>query len=44
MFFVAHFTTGKTWKQLKYPPTDEGIKKIWYTHKVEYYSVIKKNK
>ena len=42
MFFVALFTIAKTWKQFKYPPTDEGIKKTWYTHKVEYYSARKR--
>ena len=44
MFFVVLFTTDKTWKQLKYPPTYEGIKKRWYKHKVEYYSGIIKKK
>ena len=24
--------------------TDEWIKKMWYTHTMEYYSIIKKNK
>ena len=30
MFIGALFTIAKTWKQLKYPSTDEWIKKIWY--------------
>ena len=25
------------------PSTDEGIKKLWYIHTMEYYSVIKRN-
>ena len=30
MFVIALFTTAKTWKQPKYPSTDEQTKKIWY--------------
>ena len=37
------FTTAKTWKQPKCPPTEEWIKKVWYIHAMEYYSAIKKN-
>ena len=29
MFKAALFTTAKTWKQPKYPSTDEWIKKMW---------------
>ena len=29
MFRVALFTITKTWKQPKYPPTDEWMKKMW---------------
>ena len=36
--FTVLFTIGKTLKQHKYPPTEEGIK--WYIHTIEYYSVI----
>ena len=32
----------KMWKQLKCLSTDEWIKKMWYTHTMEYYSGIKK--
>ena len=32
------FKIGKTLKQHKYPPTEEGIK--WYIHTMEYYPVI----
>ena len=35
---------AKTWKQPKYPPTDECIKKMWYMYPIEYYSAIKQNK
>lgn len=27
------------WKQSKYPPTNEGIKKLWYSHTI-YHSVL----
>ena len=43
MFIAALFTIAKTWKQPKCPLTDEWIKKVWYLHKMEYYSAIKKN-
>jgi len=32
MFLAALFIVAKTWKQL----TDEWIKKMWYTHSMEY--------
>ena len=54
MFIAALFTIARTWKQPKYPSTEEWIKKMWYmcihthththTHKMEYYSAIKRNK
>ena len=43
MFIPVLFTIAKTWKQSKCPLTDEWIKKMWYIHKMEYYSAIKKN-
>ena len=36
MFIAAVFTVAKTWKQPKYPSTDEWIKKMWYIHTMEY--------
>ena len=42
MFIAALFTTAKKGKQLKCPSMDEWIKKIWYIHRVEYYSALKK--
>ena len=41
-FTAALFTTARTWKQPKCPPTEEWIKML-YTHTMEYYSAIKKN-
>ena len=43
MFIAALFAIAKTWKQTKYPLTDEWIKKIWYIYTMEYYSAINKN-
>ena len=44
MFIAALFTTAKTWKQPKYPLTDEWIKKMWYIYTMEYYSATKKKR
>ena len=44
MFTVALFTIAETWKQPKYPPTDEWFNKMWYIYTVEYYSAIKRTK
>ena len=42
MFIAALFTIAKTWKQPKFPLTEEWIKKMWYICTMEYYSAIKK--
>ena len=34
---MALFTTAKTWKQPKCPLTEEGIRKMWYIHTMEYF-------
>ena len=41
MFAATLVTAAKTWKQPKCPVTDEWIKKMWYTYKMEYRSAIK---
>ena len=41
MFIAALFTIARTWKQSRYPSTDEWIKKLWYIYTMEYYSAIK---
>ena len=41
MFMTTLFTISRTWKQPKYPSTDEWIKKL-YMYTMEYYSVIKR--
>ena len=43
MFFAALFTIARTWKQPRYPSTDEWIKKLGYIYTMEYYSAIKRN-
>ena len=43
LFIEALFTIGRTWKQARYPWTDEWIKKLLYIYTMEYYSAIKRN-
>ena len=43
MFIAALFTIARTWKQPRCPSADNGIRKLWYIHTMEYYSAIKKN-
>ena len=42
LFIAALFTIARTWKQPRFPSTDEWIKKSWY-YSMEYYSAIKRN-
>ena len=43
MFIATLCTTARTWKQPKYPSTDECMKKMRYKCTMEYYSAIKRN-
>ena len=43
LFTAALFTIARTWKQPRYPLTDECIKKLWYIYTMEYYSAIKRD-
>ena len=43
LFTAALFTIARSWKQPKYPSTDEWIKKTGYIYTMEYYSAIKVN-
>ena len=43
MFIAALLTTERTLKQLRWPSTDEWIRKLWYIYIMEYYSAIKRN-
>ena len=42
MFTATLFTTAKTWRQTKCP-TDEFIRKMWYTYTMIYHSAINKS-
>ena len=41
MFTAVLFTRAKTWKQCKFPSTEEWIRSMWYISAVEYHSDIK---
>ena len=43
VFIAALFTAVRTWKQPKYPSTEECIKKMWYIYTMEYYPAVKSN-
>jgi len=43
LFIATLFTIARTWKQPRYPLTDEWIQKLWYIYTMEYYSAIKRN-
>ena len=42
MFISVLLAISRTWKQLKHPPTEDLIKKLWHIYTLEYYSAIKK--
>ena len=47
MSIAALLTIARSWKQPRYPSTDEWIRKLWYIYTMqytmEYYSTIKRN-
>ena len=43
MFTAVLFMIARTWKQPRWPLTDEWIKKLWYIYTMEYYSAININ-
>jgi hypothetical protein len=43
MFIATLFTIAKLWKQPGCRTTDEWIKKMWYLHRMEFFSATKKN-
>ena len=43
MFIAALLATERTWKQLRWPLTDEWIRKLWYIYTMDYYSAIERN-
>ena len=43
MFIGASFIISRSWKEPRYPSTEEWIQKLWYIYTMEYYSAIKNN-
>jgi hypothetical protein len=44
MFIAAIlFIIVRSWKEPRYPSTEEWIQKMWYIYPMEYYSAIKNN-
>jgi hypothetical protein len=43
MFIETLFTIAGSWKEPRYPSTEEWIKKMWYIYTMEYYSALKNN-
>jgi len=41
MFLAALFIIARSWKEPRWPSTEEWIQKMWYIYTVEYYSAIK---
>jgi hypothetical protein len=42
--FIAAFIIARSWKEPRYPSTEEWIQKVWYIYTIEYYSAIKNKK
>jgi hypothetical protein len=40
-FIVALFVTARSWKQSRYPSTEEWIQRMWFIYTMEYYSAVK---
>ena len=43
IFITALFVIFRTWKQPKFPSTEEQIRKIWFIYIIEYYTAEKSN-
>jgi hypothetical protein len=41
MFVVALFMIARSWKQPRFPTTEEWIQKMWFIYTMEYYSAVK---
>ena len=39
----SHFIIARSWKEPRYPSTEEWIQKMWYIYMMEYYTAIKYN-
>ena len=43
MFIAALFIIARSWKESRYPSTEEWMQKMWYIYTMEYYSAIRNN-
>ena len=43
VFIAAMSTIAKLWKELRYPSTDEWIRKMWFIYTMDYYAAIRKD-
>ena len=42
-FISALFIIARSWKEPRYPSTEEWMQKMWYIYTMEYYSTIRNN-
>ena len=43
MFIAALFIITRSWKEPRYPSTEEWMQKMWYIYTMKYYSAIRNN-
>ena len=43
MFIAVVFIIARSWKESRYPSTEEWMQKMWYIYTIEYYSAIRNN-
>jgi hypothetical protein len=43
MFIEALFIIARSWKEPRWPSTEEWTQEMWYIQTIEYYSAIKNN-
>ena len=43
VFIAALFIIARSWKEPRYPSTEEWMQKMWYIYTMEYYSAIRNN-
>ena len=43
MFIAALFIIARSWKEPRYPSTEEWMQKMWHIYTTEYYSAIRNN-